>query len=159
MKVRVFGLQGNGTNFIEWTLRNNFNGLNFKSEKSIRNVEGDIHFGKTQNLKHCYPFREEEYFNIIIKKKFEKWKNSDKFKTSNYNLEIYNYYYNTPYREKWEKSEFIVVEHEWCVKNYFSLLTLISDKTNSQIKENWTQPKYRMNWDNGLSMNEEIFRV
>ena len=62
MKVRVFGLQGSGTNFVEWTVQNNFNGLELSIENVIRNVDGDVHFGKNQNLKHCYPINDSDFF-------------------------------------------------------------------------------------------------
>jgi len=155
VKVRVFGLQGSGTNFVEWTVMNNFNGLGLSIEKkAIRNVEGDVHYGKTQNLKHCYPINDSDFFNIIIQRDFDEWINSNHVQSSNYTKETYNYYYDTPIREKWDTKDYILVNHRWCVLNYYDFLKLISQKTNCDIKEHWEQPKYKMAISNGKKMTK-----
>lgn len=157
MRVRIFGLQGNGTNFIEWTIKHNFDKILYSKEIAKRNVEGDVQFGRRLNLKHCYPTNESDYFNIIIKRDFEDWAKSKKFSSNKYNREIYDYYYDTPYREEWPDSDFILINHKWAVENYYELLTLISDKTKCSIRTNWKQPEYRMKMDNGQTMSNEKY--
>lgn len=146
MIIQIFGLQGSGTNFLEWTIMNNFEGLIYEpGKKEVRNVKGDVWFGKRQNLKHCYPILDNIDLALIIKRPFDEWINSDKIKNSLYNREIYDYYYDTPFRENWSDDKFIILDHHWCVRNYYSMLELISNKSGASIRKDWNQPEFRFN--------------
>lgn len=126
-KIQVYGLQRSGTNFLEWTLKNNFY-IDYNSTKvGISNVIGDGRYKGYQSLKHCLPNLHNGKA-LIIKRDFEDWDASVKkqFPECNYSRETYDFYYNTPYRENWNEKEFLLVNHKWAVLNYGELLKSIS---------------------------------
>ena len=80
-KIQVYGMQGSGTNFLEYSLRNNFIDLEYDGTLSaVGNVKGDERFGVQQSLKHTLPnrdngkaliiYRDYEEWNYSVKKKF-----------------------------------------------------------------------------------------
>ena len=74
-KVQVFGLPRSGTNFIEWTLQNNFN-ITYNNLYDVCNTVGLNEFGQRNALKHNYPILDRCDFAIVIYKTFEQWQKS-----------------------------------------------------------------------------------
>jgi hypothetical protein len=153
-KIQVYGMQRSGTNFLEWTLRNNFVGLEYDSSLSaIGNVKGDERFGIQQSLKHTLPNLDNGKA-LIIYRDYDEWNYSVKKKFPNciYSVEDWTYYYETPFREKWNQDDYIIVNHRWCVENYYTLLIAIGGRFKVDYKEDWKQPTGRMHYDGGKTM-------
>lgn len=161
-RVQVFGMQRSGTNFIEWTLRNNFVGLEYDgSVSNIGNVKGDMRFGMQQSLKHCLPDCTTSELSILIQRDYEEWDKSvkNKFKSCQYTKETYDYYYDTPYREKWDENTYLHINHRWAVLNYYELLEQIANRLNLTIKENWKQPTKRLHYDSGRTLLDIDYNI
>jgi len=159
-KIQVYGLQKSGTNFIEWTLIHNFSVKYDSSISVIGNVEGDQRFGEAQSLKHCYP-NLNNGSPLIIQRDYDIWNHSISraYPKCNFTREVYNYYYNTPIRENWDNSEYLLIKHEWAVKNYSELLELISKRFNCEYRENWKQPMKRTSNDGGKTLIRTPYRI
>ena len=167
-KIEVFGMQKSGTNFIQWSLKNNINNLTYEDVSSIGEVEGDMFFGKTQSLKHCKPTLDERRVALIVKRNFEDWDASvkNKFPQCRYTKEIYDWYYNTPEREDWFTPYYINVSYEDAVQNYEQFLNHIAsrlrwyfDDDSYTVKENWVQPMKRTSNDGGKTLLDTDFRM
>jgi len=153
-KIQVYGMQRSGTNFLEWSLKNNFVDLEYDgTTSSIGNVKGDERWGIPQSLKHTLPNLDNGKA-LIIQRDYEEWNQSvkSKFPSCHYTLKDYTYYYNTPFRENWHQDDYILVNHRWCVKNYYTLLIGISGRFGCKISEDWQQPLKRLHVDGGKTL-------
>jgi len=160
-KIQVYGMQRSGTNFLEWSLKNNFVDLEYDGSLSaIGNVKGDMFFGKQQSLKHTLPNLENGKA-LIIMRDYEEWHKSvrSKFSKCSYTLEDYDYYYDTPFRENWHQDDYILVNHKWAIKNYYTLLAGISGRFKVHIKEDWKQPVKRLHVDGGKTLTNIDFNI
>ena len=160
-KIQVYGMQRSGTNFLEWSLRNNFVDLEYDgSLHSIGNVKGDMRFGIQQSLKHTLPNLENGKA-LIIQRDYEEWNNSVRknFSACTYTLKDYNYYYQTPLRENWHQDDYILVNHKWAIQNYYTLLIAIQGRFGVRIKEDWKQPMKRLHWDGGKTLTNIDFNL
>jgi hypothetical protein len=73
-KIQVYGLPRSGTNFIEWTLRNNFYNVDYNNIAATNEVKGS---GPHETLlKHNYPTLDNSDGVIVIYKEFDEWKRS-----------------------------------------------------------------------------------
>lgn len=158
--IQVYGMQRSGTNFLEYTLRYNFDIDYDGTTWGIGEVPGDERYAMKQSLKHLLPKRNRGKA-LIIRRDFDVWNESVKrqFPMCRYNKDIYNFYYDTPYRENWHTDDYLLVEHEWCVKNYEMLLNSIRGRFLVHYKEDWKQPMKRVHWDSGTTLLEEDYKL
>ena len=164
-KIQVFGLQCSGTNFVEWSLLNNFEGLDYQwNLSSVGDVKGDIYYGKPQSLKHCYPNLEQCDVALIIERNFDSWDESVKknFKECSYTKEDWDKYYDLVYREGWMAPHFLHFGYEWIVENYEEFLKAIEGRMRGwnydvELKSNWHQPKMRLKRDGGRTLSSIPF--
>lgn len=160
--VQVYGMQRSGTNFLEWTLRYNFPDLNYDgSPWEVGEVPGDERYGMKQSLKHCLP-RRDRGKALIIERDFEEWNKSikDNFPKCKYTKEIYDFYYDTPFRENWHTDDYIMVNHRWAVENYKMLLEMIRVLSGGvDYKEDWEQPTKRVHFDCGTTLTDIDFKL
>jgi hypothetical protein len=150
--IQVFGLHRSGTNFIEWSLKNNFEGLEYDGRSEwYANVPGDEQYGGTQSLKHTLPTLVFSDYAIVVRREFKSWNRSvrNKFPHCNFTKETYDYYYHIGSTLNSEKCIFI--DYEWVCDNYKQFLDMIEEKFGYKIKENWFQPKKRLATDGGES--------
>lgn len=160
-KVQVFGLQRSGTNFLEWSLRNNFD-INYQNISSIGNVKGDMWYGKNQSLKHCLPTLEHSDYAIVIWRDYDKWNNSVQraFPHCNYTKTNWYQYITHSYNFANENyGKVMLVEHKWAVENYETMLKAMGKLFQIELKKDWRQPTNYMNRDGGITMSNSEFRL
>jgi len=153
-------MQASGTNFLEWTLINNFD-IDYNGECGcIGNVIGDDRYQNPQSLKHCLPNLENGR-PLIIQRDYDEWKISVKKRITqtSYTYENYKYYYDTPKREGWDEKDYILVNHRWAYKNYEELLKIIQSKFGYKFKKDWEQPMKRTIWDGGKTLSNIDFKI
>ena len=146
-QIDVFGLPRSGTNFLQWSLRNNFEDVELDgNEIVINDVQPPI--PKLIHKKHTLPKLESDGC-IVIYKEFIEWTESlERFKKNMwfpYNLSTWEKYLDTA--RELPKDKTLIVEHSWCVENYEELLSIISNKFGVKLKEDWEKPIYRFNID------------
>ena len=149
-KIQVYGLPRSGTNFIEWSLMNNFKDLIYYLGNTYTDVEG-LFFYKQEivtSVKHCYPSLDKCEFALVICKDFENWKSSmDKLGWSRGNeQEVYDEYLKRA--EELDPERTIILNHKWCTQNYVECLNLISEKTNTPLKEEIKIPTKKFHMSN-----------
>ena len=135
MRIGVFGLPRSGTNYMEWTLQNNFVEIELpKVEFELNDVQPYI--PKVIHRKHTYPSLKELDGCVVIYKSFIDWIESlERFKKTMwfpYNLTSWEYYLDKARELPKEKT--LIVEHRWCVNNYETLVSNISDKFGVKLK-------------------------
>lgn len=165
-KIQVFGLQCSGTNFVEWSLLNNFEGLDYQwNLSSIGDVKGDMFYGTQQSLKHCYPNNYQSDVSLIIERDFESWNTSVKknFPQCSYTKKDWDNYYDLVYREGWMAPHFLHFGYDWVVQNYEDFLYIIERRLRSwdydiSVKPNWVQPKMRLKRDGGRTLSSTPFQ-
>ena len=141
MIIGVFGLPRSGTNYMEWTLKNNFIDV-IVPHIDFKTNDVEPYIPKIIHTKHCYPTLDAIDGCIVIYKEFEEWKHSlERFKKNMffpYTFNSWESYLNTANRL--DKEKCIIVEHSWCVNNYERLLSDISSKFGVKIVDNLTIP-------------------
>ncbi len=150
--VQVFGLPRSGTNFIEWSLQNNFKNLSYKNIYT--------NFNNNQiSVKHDLPSFTYSNYVIVIYKEYNLWIASMKKDNKNpSNFPEYKKFLQTS--NDLPKNKTIIVEHTWAVKNYFKMLDLISKKFNFELIDNLIQPKYKLNKGGShSSQTNELFKL
>jgi len=150
--IQVFGLPHSGTNFVEWSLRNNFIGLDYKVIPSVNNVDGS--YPKDTLLKHNYPTLKYSNYAILIYKPFDEWQKSLKKHGWSFGVTQYGYqkYIDSA---KALGDNCYIIDWKWCCNNYLEFLSNIKDKFGVKLIDNPTQPMHRMNGDSGLTTNED----
>ena len=157
-KIQVFGLPSSGTNFIEWTLNNNFVDINYQN---LYTTQGALLYRSTNpnyslssgthsrpiSVKHDFPTLDYSPFAIIIYKTYSVWQDSfmkRKIDVPAFFVErsLYDEYLQKAFELPSEKT--IIIEHYWAVKNYFILLDMIADKFNVKKIQNPRQPVNRL---------------
>ena len=152
-KIQVFGLPRSGTNFIEWTLRNNF-GMDVSPMHEIQNdVEGS--FPYWTDFKHGYPTLSHSQFAVVIWKDYDEWKESIKRQGWVYQVskETHQKYIDKGI-ELGENC--IVVNHRWAVENYNELLNTISSKFGVKLVDNPIQPNKRIDMIGQLTNEDYV---
>lgn len=161
--IQIFGLQRSGTNFLHWSLHNNF--INIKkidysiSEPNIiGNIEGMAKFGKPQSIKHLYPTLEYSDDIIGIYKDYDDWLESVKKSGHLLNIEKAPYVYNNWLEEfkNINEDNKLLIHYNEFVENYEKTMILISNKFNLEVKDEIIFPEYYMN--KGGQMTNVKFR-
>lgn len=150
-KIQVYGLPRSGTNFIEWTLRNNFVDVYYNiTPEHINDVEGSAPYWT--DAKHCYPNLNHSEYAIVIYKEYDEWLKSIKRMgwVLNVSKETHQKYIETAL--KLDADKVIVVEHKWAVDNYYNLLDNISNKFGVKLVDNPIQPIKKVDMDAGISL-------
>lgn len=144
-KIQVYGLPRSGTNFVEWSLVNNFENLEYKNVYNFCEIQeypkkALLPYSNKIVEKHNYPKLEICNFAIVI---FKKW---DLFSDSYYRWagsrlpkQIYDRFLDKA--NDLDKSKIIIFEHTWLVENYAEGLRMISDKFSIKLKDKIAQPK------------------
>lgn len=91
--IQVFGLPRSGTNFLEWSIIEYFDGIKYVNIYEICDVSGLNIFGNNAAVKHSLPKLKYSDHIVVIYKDFEKWSKSYK-KWSN----------REPKKEIWENT-------------------------------------------------------
>lgn len=157
-KIQVFGLPRSGTNWLEWTLRNNFVDADYNiTPEFINDVEGSAPYWT--DLKHCYPTLKHSDYALVIFKEYDEWLESIKRKGWVLNVSQKTHQKYIDKGIKLGEDKVIVVEHKWAVKNYFQMLSEISDKFGVKLVDNPTQPTKRVDMTAGLHLMDEDFKM
>jgi len=152
--IQVFGLCFSGTNFVEWTIANNFVDIKYNNINCIHT---------NGSLKHTKPSLDYCKYAIIIYKHFKYWSES----CAKYNK------FHRPSRQYWDdyykefiegthnldKNKIYVIEHSSFVKNYHEILVELANKFNLRLCENIVQPTHRL--DKGganVRQTKDIYR-
>jgi len=151
-KIQVFGLQRSGTNFMEWSLINNFKDLDYKiipyyESEFLGNIEGMAQFNRPQSIKHLLPVMDYSDYVIGIYKDFDSWlvsvKKSGHIKNHNLSEKIHNEWLNK--FNELPKKKSILINHSEMVKNYEETLLSISNKFKINLNDNIIYPENKMN--------------
>lgn len=144
-KIQVFGLQRSGTNYMEWTLKYNFENIDYKNIYIDGNIPGYIRYKERQIVKHTWPTLDYSDFCIIIYKNFNDWKKSMiKYKKEDFiDIKIYNEFIEKS--KKLNKNKTLIFEHKYVVNNYIKTIDKISEKFNIKKNKNIIIPEYRVN--------------
>lgn len=151
-KIQVFGLPRSGTNWIEWTLKNNFVDVEYNlMHEVINDVEGSYPYWT--EYKHSYPNLTNCSNAIVIWKPYEEWLESIKRQGWVFEVtkETHQNYINKGI-ELGDKA--LVIEHGWAVKNYHMLLDTIMYRFGVKIVDNPIQPMKRIDMS-GILLNED----
>lgn len=158
-KIQVFGLPRSGTNFVEWSLRNNFVGLDYVNIDVKSNLVGFKHFGRLQALKHNYPSLDYSDFVVVVWRDVDEWLKSVKSfrhtrgsKFSRGTLEEY-----LGEAKKISEDKRLIYNHRFLVNHYFDCLEEISLKFGVELVDNPVFPSKRLLTDGGVSMGSEEF--
>ena len=76
--IQVFGLPRSGTNFLEWSIVNYIDNIDYENKYQACDVMGLKKYGKRISLKHSLPTHNHSKYVIVIYKDFEKWSKSYK---------------------------------------------------------------------------------
>ena len=131
--IQVFGLPRSGTNFLEWSIIEYFDGIKYVNIYEICDVSGLNIFGNKAAVKHSLPKLKYSDHIVVIYKDFERWSKSYK-----------KWSKREPKKEIWEKylkksSEIdvkrcLIISHDELVSNYKETLIKISRKFNLPLK-------------------------
>lgn len=142
--VQVYGIPRSGTNFVEWSLVNNFVNLEYKN--IYIDLPANKLLFKTNIVKHQYPSFDYSDYVVVIYKKFEnsqksysKWSG----RREPLSRELYDEYLLKARTLSPRKT--IIFEHSWLVDNYQKGMEQISNKFDLKLKDQITQPLNRMN--------------
>lgn len=151
--VQVYGIPRSGTNFVEWSLVNNFVNLEYKNIY-INTLSRKTLF-KTKVVKHQYPSFDYSEYVIVIYKKFQNSQESYK-----------KWYGRTLGRETYDKyllrartlnpRKTIIFEHSWLVDNYQEGMKQVSEKFGLKLKDKIIQPLNRMNYGGASAKQTHI---
>lgn len=161
--IQVYGLQRSGTNFLEWTLLNNFTDVNYKRyteyDKVVKSpYKGLAKYNEYQSIKHTTPCLDFSANIVAIYKPVNEW--IDSIQKSghcvNINLAIESY-------EQWHRDlkkvpnlNKVSYSHKEFIEYYFDILHVIQDKFRVTLNENLIQPKKRFNKE--LQLTNQIFK-
>lgn len=155
--VQVYGLPRSGTNFMEWTLKNNFSGIDYKNLYSTTGlISKPIKSGK-YSLKHTYPNLIHSKFAIVIYKEYNEWCKS--FKKAYPDNHPDKKIYDTFLRKARElpREKVIVIEFRNAYRNYeefiYRLSKMIGIEPNKKIKK----PKNKL--DRGGANTKETGQI
>lgn len=145
--VQVFGLPRSGTNFIEWSLKNNFIDVKYSNlyeEKKNIDIKMLQKF-KDMAVKHQYPSFKYSNKIIVIYKEWDKWIES-------YRRWEYGGHFPKKEYDKYleisrnlDPAKTIILEHTWAFLNYKEAMLSISNKFGFKPKEEIVQPTGYMN--------------
>lgn len=114
-KVEVYSLNSIALELIQWSLQNNF---------------VDFTYEPTQIPTPALPSLDHSDYAIIIQTPI----------SDDVSEEEYEYFYNTPIREKWDTKKYITVTYEDATRWYGHLLLMIQLKFSIEVKEEWDYP-------------------
>lgn len=145
-KIQVYGLPRSGTNFIEWTLVNNF--TNVAYENRYREPFPGLKERLKTAWKHSEPEVEEGVKSIIVLRDFDAWVKSmkkDRRSVKTSFEEVYVSFLSAAHMLFDNNPEDVfIVTHESAVENYELLLTKLSSAFGLNLKPDWRQPKHKM---------------
>lgn len=160
-KVQIFGLQRSGTNFIEWTLNNNFIDANYKRftehHKIVKgNYQGLARFNQYQSIKHTRPTLKFSDYIIAIYKPLDQWLESIIKSNHCLDIELSKKSYNIWHQDlvNIPKEKKIVYSHKQFYDRYDIILNEIASKFEITLNNNITYPKYRLDKNCKLTNQE-----
>lgn len=158
-KIQAYGLPRSGTNFIEWSLVNNFEDLEYKNVYNfceIKEYPKKALIPHTNKIaeKHNYPKLERCDFAIVI---FKKWNLfSDSYCTwagSRLPKQIYDIFLEKA--RSLDPNRSLIFEHSWLCNNYKTGMQMISDKFGVCLNDEIIQPINRLNKQGATTKQEK----
>ena len=149
-KIQVFGLHRSGTNFLEWSLNNNFKGINYKRyteyDKLIKgNYKGLTRFNDFISLKHTKPTLDYCDYIIATYKPLDEWissvNRSRHLKNKKECIESYNKWLEDI--DKIPSNKIILKTNKEWITNYKDLLEEISTKFDVILNDTIKIPEFR----------------
>lgn len=145
--IQVFGLPRSGTNFMEWTLNNNFSSVNYINIYVNKcDTKGLKEYGKWNALKHSYPNLNYSDYALVIYKSFDEWVKSmkkDRSRRGKPSEETYNEYLRIA--NELPKDKCIIVSFDYAYTNYEDLVKQIGTLIQIEPNEKIIQPSGRLN--------------
>lgn len=142
-KIQVYGLPRSGTNFIEWTLNNNFIDISYINLYKTCD-SGIKEHGRDIALKHCLPSLNYSDHAIVIYKSYDQWVESMKRDNRGKSTrKIYDDYLQAAKNLPDDKC--IIISHQEACDNYIELVEKIAKLFNVTPKDKIIQPTHRMN--------------
>jgi hypothetical protein len=122
-KIRVYSLSQSAIDFMYKSLLTNFVDFDFQPQQ----VQIDV---TTRKIIPYEPTLKESEYAIIIQSDIDDDTSEGE----------YNYFYNTPQREKWNPKRYIIVSSNEMKSFHGYLLLMMQIKFGLQVKENWETP-------------------
>lgn len=136
-KIQVYGLPRSGTNFLEWSLVNNFKNLEYKNYYSKPDIK-EIPRTKVA-IKHNFPNLHDSQFCIVIYKDWPIFQDSyKKWAKKDLNKKTYDLYISKA--KKLDHKRVLIFNHSWLCKNYVLGMKMISKKFEVELNEVIKQP-------------------
>ena len=136
-RIQVYGLPRSGTNFVEWSLVNNFKNLEYKnyySEPEITEIPRS-----NVAIKHNFPSLNNSEFCIVIFKEWTLFSSSyKKWSGRDISKETYDLYLSKA--KKLDPNRCLIFNHSWLCENYNLGLQMISDKFKVRLNDKIIQP-------------------
>lgn len=114
-KVEVYSLNPIALELVRWTLQNNF---------------VDFDYEPTQIPTPALPTLDRSEYVIIIQTPL-----SDDVSENEY-----EHFYNTPQREDWDRTKYIIINYEDAIRWYGHFLLMIQLKFGIEVREEWDYP-------------------
>jgi len=162
--IQVFGLHRSGTNFLEWSLQNNFVDLNYiRYTEYDRLIKGDYKgltkYNEYNSLKHTTPNLKHSPYIIAIYKPLNEWLTS--ITKSNHLVNkkeaIESYYKWKDDINKVPNGYKILTSHKVWVEDYYNLMELISLKFKAKLKPDINFPNYKLGKD--INLTSQPFKL
>lgn len=122
-KIEVYSLNQSAIDFMYQSLLTNFVDLDFQPQQVRVDVD-------TKTIIPYEPTLKDSEYVIIIKSDID----------DDTNEREYDYFYNTPQREKWDTKRYITVSENEMISFHGYLLLMMQMKFGLQVKENWELP-------------------
>lgn len=158
--IQVYGLPRSGTNFVEWTLVNNFVDLKYKNiylpsgDENIPPVVSSVRKGKIA-LKHSYPSLQYSKYAIVIYKEWDPFSISFK-KWANRSCPIDQYEKYLNIAKSLDSKRCLFIEHSLAHNNYNSFVDKISEKFKVKKNNVIKKPLNRLNKAGALCKETNI---
>jgi|TARA_Y100000310_G_scaffold336657_1_gene421803 hypothetical protein len=144
--VQIYGLPRSGTNFLEWSIINNFYNIVYNAYTETPEIK-ELPRPKVA-AKHQMPSFKHSDKIIVIYKKWNAYIKSYKRWDKNLSDEniikgVYDSYLQKA--KSLDSSKTIIFEHSWLVENYEQGMKIIEEKFDLKMKDKIVQPKNRLN--------------
>jgi hypothetical protein len=139
--VQIYGLPRSGTNFLEWSIMNNFHDIVYRNYIETTEIK-EIPRNKV-SVKHQLPSYKYSDKIIVIYKKWDEFiKSYKKWANKEISRDAYDTYIKKA--KSMNPKRTIIFEHSWLVENYEQGMRTVAEKFNLKIKDKIIQPNRRL---------------
>jgi hypothetical protein len=141
--LQVYGLPRSGTNFIEWSIINNFIGVKYNPMNLPIDIP-ELRVCKNRTItaaKHTLPNLKAAPFALAIYKDYEEWIKSLEKNRMITGEEQIAYQKFMDAANSLDPTKCLILNHKWCVENYEECLKKISEFFKIELKKEIEIPR------------------